>query len=446
VVKNKIKIMKPYKENILENGVIQRTFDKDVDATLLEWHRDKRDRLVKVINETDWKFQYDNELPINLKEGDTFKINKETYHRIIKGNKDLVIEIFETDFNEERPTNYMFFQNLKSIKHHAEMLLSKSPEELDSIISGGHDWASEHIATAKDDLEEVCNFFTHGMDVNEGINEKDDRCTRIAKRKYDTWPSAYASGAVVKCRKGDIWKDIKEEDIPNLKKEEITEKTDYSKEKDKGLHGWFERQGGEGKSSGWVDCNTCRKDSKTGKKKCKPCGRKEGEKRSKYPACRPTPSACGTKGKGDKWGKKSKTNEGLHNTEKNSIFVENLDMKDVILYKLHEATETAPVKPKVVPETKPSPIRRRIWEVRPSVKPKPKMEENKYVMNLNGKEIDEASLEVDGVYTSDYPDFSDAYFSNASFIDGTPLSDDELDQLGYKYGDVLSTMAYESLF
>ena len=136
------------------------------------------------------------------------------------------------------------------------------------------------------------------------ILEKDDRCTRIAKRKYDTWPSAYASGAVVRCRKGEIWKDIKEDDI-------IDEKTDYSKEKDKGLHGWFERQGGEGKSSGWVDCNTCRKDPKTGRKKCKPCGREKGEKRAKYPACRPTPSACKTKGKGEKWGKKSKKNENV---------------------------------------------------------------------------------------------------------------------------------------
>lgn len=38
------------------------------------------------------------------------------------------------------------------------------------------------------------------------LMEKDDRCTRIAKRKYDTWPSAYASGAVVRCRRGEIWK------------------------------------------------------------------------------------------------------------------------------------------------------------------------------------------------------------------------------------------------
>ena len=114
-------------------------------------------------------------------------------------------------------------------------------------------------------------------------------------------------------------------------KEEISslnEKTDYSKEKDKGLHGWFERQGGKGKSSGWVDCNTCRKDSKTGRKKCKPCGREEGEKRSKYPACRPTPGACGTKGKGKKWGKKSKNeqiSEGLqYHLDHNIPLTENI--------------------------------------------------------------------------------------------------------------------------
>ena len=106
--------------------------------------------------------------------------------------------------------------------------------------------------------------------------------------------------------------EITTEDIINIIEEEITAvldekkkaKTDYSKEKESGLHGWFSRQGGKGKSKGWVDCNTCRKDKKTGRKKCKSCGRKDGEKRSKYPSCRPTPASCGTKGKGKKWGKK----------------------------------------------------------------------------------------------------------------------------------------------
>ena len=53
-------------------------------------------------------------------------------------------------------------------------------------------------------------------DLNEKKKKKDDRCTRIAKRKYDTWPSAYASGAVVRCRRGEIWKGVKEETINEM--------------------------------------------------------------------------------------------------------------------------------------------------------------------------------------------------------------------------------------
>jgi len=108
---------------------------------------------------------------------------------------------------------------------------------------------------------------------------KRDRCLRIADRKFDK-PSAYKSGAVVRCRQGKIWKGINE---------------------DESLHKWFKRQGPSGKEGGWVDCNTCR--TVDGKKKCKSCGRKEGEKRSKYPSCRPTPSQCRKPGKGKTWGK-----------------------------------------------------------------------------------------------------------------------------------------------
>ena len=66
---------------------------------------------------------------------------------------------------------------------------------------------------------------------------------------------------------------------------------------DESLYKWFKRKGTPGKEGGWVDCNTCRDG------KCKACGRKKGEKRSKYPSCRPTPAQCKTKGKGKKWGK-----------------------------------------------------------------------------------------------------------------------------------------------
>ena len=125
--------------------------------------------------------------------------------------------------------------------------------------------------------------------INEVLSEekeKRDRCLRIADRKFDK-PSAYKSGAVVRCRKGDIWVGLKEELILEKVKET--------------LRTWFSRKGEPGKKGGWVDCNTCREID--GKTKCKACGREKGETRSKYPSCRPTASQCKTPGKGKKWGK-----------------------------------------------------------------------------------------------------------------------------------------------
>jgi len=173
-----------------------------------------------------------------------------------------------------------------------------------------------------------------------------DRCTRIAKRKYDVWPSAYASGAVVKCRQGKIWKGISEDmsdqeiddallleevevieeewsdkykrsiDCKNPKgfsqrahcqgkkkneelelDEELIEeakkkayKPNFSKEKEQGLHGWFARNNGKG----WVNCRTGG-----------PCGRESADKGGKYPACRPTKAQCKSAGKGPIRKKKS---------------------------------------------------------------------------------------------------------------------------------------------
>ena len=66
------------------------------------------------------------------------------------------------------------------------------------------------------------------------------------------------------------------------KKRKLTKKPSS----EKNLGDWFKRKGAPGKKGGWIDCNTCRDG------KCKACGRSDGEKRSKKPRCRPTPSAC----------------------------------------------------------------------------------------------------------------------------------------------------------
>jgi len=58
----------------------------------------------------------------------------------------------------ENKDNYMFFQNLKTIKEAVDEMLAMDPEMVDMILSNGHDWANDHIATSKDDTEEVYNF------------------------------------------------------------------------------------------------------------------------------------------------------------------------------------------------------------------------------------------------------------------------------------------------
>lgn len=58
------------------------------------WHRDLKNRSVKVLDGTGWKIQLENSLP---KEFTEITIPKLLWHRVIKGSGDLVLEIKEWD-------------------------------------------------------------------------------------------------------------------------------------------------------------------------------------------------------------------------------------------------------------------------------------------------------------------------------------------------------------
>jgi hypothetical protein len=189
-------------------------------------------------------------------------------------------------------------------------------ETKDGFLSGIKDYLNGEKFSKQYYMDGFGDEVFDGLSLTEKKKKKkkDDRCTRIAKRKYKAWPSAYASGAVVRCRAGKIWKGLSED----MTDEQLAENQEYEQmeeghmddkpyrsDKDakvkvgdivEDLRKWFGRKGAPGKTGGWVDCNTCRKDPKTGKKKCKPCGRKKGGagggSRKKYPRCRPTPAAC----------------------------------------------------------------------------------------------------------------------------------------------------------
>jgi len=84
----------PYIEYKKNNKLI-RTFKDNVNENELVWHKDKKNRTVEVIHSNGWFFQLDNEYPVELKNGDYFFVPNNTYHRIIKGNGDLIVSIIE---------------------------------------------------------------------------------------------------------------------------------------------------------------------------------------------------------------------------------------------------------------------------------------------------------------------------------------------------------------
>ena len=93
------------------------------------------------------------------------------------------------------------------------------------------------------------------------------------------------------CVKAEEGLELEEEQELDEKKKRKKAGTESSKESS--LRDWFGRKGAKGKKRGWVDCN-----APDGKGGYKSCGRSSGQKRKKYPACRPTPGACKERGKG----------------------------------------------------------------------------------------------------------------------------------------------------
>lgn len=142
-----------------------------------------------------------------------------------------VVKLTETDLKrlvnrvlqeaEHENDRYMFFSNLEQIKRQADMLLEMDKDVLHQILENGHDWAQDHVATAKENMDQIFDFFMNeikgdgedsedyvemNVDVMEGRKKTGTKlCARgkaAAKAKYDVYPSAYANGYAVQVCKG----------------------------------------------------------------------------------------------------------------------------------------------------------------------------------------------------------------------------------------------------
>jgi hypothetical protein len=121
----------------------------------------------------------------------------------------------------KRSSRYMFFSNLQQMRRQCDLLLDLDESMVESILENGHDWAQDHIAEAKNNMDQVFDFIMNeskkdgmGMSYDEKDMVEEGRkktgtklCARgitSAKAKYDVWPSAYSNGHAVQVCKGKV--------------------------------------------------------------------------------------------------------------------------------------------------------------------------------------------------------------------------------------------------
>ena len=140
--------------------------------------------------------------------------------------KRVIKETFEDkpSTQERGSSRYMFFSNLQQMRRQCDLLLDLDQSMVDGILEDGHDWAQDHIAEAKNNMDQVFDFLMNeskkdGMELSMNIDDKNmvmgegrkktgtKLCARgkaAAKAKYDVYPSAYANGFAIQVCKGDI--------------------------------------------------------------------------------------------------------------------------------------------------------------------------------------------------------------------------------------------------
>ena len=134
---------------------------------------------------------------------------------------DRIIRQVLREENEDRSSRYMFFSNLEQIKRQCELLLKEDRGMIEEILDNGHDWAQDHIAESKNNMDQVFDFMM-GEIKGDGEQDIEDNsfddvigegrkkagtklCARgkaAAKSKFKVYPSAYSNGYGVQVCKG----------------------------------------------------------------------------------------------------------------------------------------------------------------------------------------------------------------------------------------------------
>ena len=134
--------------------------------------------------------------------------------RVIRLNETDITNLVKRVLNEQKSERYMFFSNLEQMRRQCDLLLDFDRSTVESILDNGHDWAQDHIAEAKNNMDQVFDFIMNESKkddqdmVMEGRKKTGTKlCARgkaSAKAKYDVYPSAYSNGHAVQVCKGKV--------------------------------------------------------------------------------------------------------------------------------------------------------------------------------------------------------------------------------------------------
>ena len=87
----------------------------------------------------------------------------------------LVRKIIKEDDDMEGGSRYMFFSNLQQIKRQCEYLLEFDENQIEEILENGHDWAQDHIAEAKNNMDQVFDFLMNEIKGDGDDYEKENQ-------------------------------------------------------------------------------------------------------------------------------------------------------------------------------------------------------------------------------------------------------------------------------
>tara|TARA_B100000123_G_scaffold262528_1_gene230689 strand:- start:46 stop:348 length:303 start_codon:yes stop_codon:yes gene_type:complete len=98
-------VEKPYADTWLDEITFLRNF-KYADKEKFIWHQDLHDRIIRVVHANKCFFQFDNQTPFQIKDGDIIEVPKNQIHRLILVKGCLLLKIseirdYETEIREK---------------------------------------------------------------------------------------------------------------------------------------------------------------------------------------------------------------------------------------------------------------------------------------------------------------------------------------------------------